>query len=425
VPEAIPFPQPRRSSRASRILNDTTIRSLKPPTTGRVDYFDDLTPGLSLRVTAKNARTWTVFYRNKNGRQKRLTLGRYPAVKLVDARELAREAQRKVAHGGDPVIEKRAAREVLTFGALAKEYIDNYAKPNKRSWQEDERQLNASLLPKWKTRPAAEISAEELLAVLNAKVRAGAPVAAIRLRALVSRIFTFAAGQRLIAPTANPVIGVKKPTKETTRDRVLTHSEIHRLWDACATQNAYVCAWFRLRLVTAQRGGELLQMRWQDIDPKSHFWTIPGEFVKNAHGHRVYLNDTARKTLAGVPKPKKAVWAFPKSFMGDYKHVGRRLAQSTRANIVAEPKANGKARDRADVRGHDLRRTAASLMASGGVPRFVISRMLNHSDEKNITSVYDRYSYDAEKRAAMEFWNRQLSAILKGGSALSVRRFAM
>ena len=55
-----------------------------------------------MRVTAKNARTWTVFYRNKNGRQKRLTLGCYPAVKLVDARELAREPQRKVAHGGDP-----------------------------------------------------------------------------------------------------------------------------------------------------------------------------------------------------------------------------------------------------------------------------------------------------------------------------------
>ena len=62
----------------------------------------------------------------------------------------------------------------------------------------------------------------------------------------------------------------------------------------------------------------------------------------------------------------------------------------------------------------DLRRTAASLMASGGVPRFVISRILNHSEEKDITSVYDRYSYDAEKRAAMEFWNRQLAVVLKG-----------
>jgi integrase len=136
------------------------------------------------------------------------------------------------------------------------------------------------------------------------------------------------------------------------------------------------------------------------------------------------LNVLARKILETVPRAERAVWVFPESLMGDYKQVGRRLAQSTRANIVVEPKTNGKGRDRVDIRGHDLRRTAASLMASGGVPRFVISRILNHSEEKDITSVYDRYSYDAEKRAAMEFWNRPLAAVLKGRSALSGRRFA-
>jgi integrase len=423
VPDALQFPQPARRLERRRIINDTSIRSIKPPASGTVDYFDDLTPGLSLRVTSNDVRTWTVFYRDKNARQKRFTLGRYPAVKLVDARELARDAQRSVAHGGDPVVEKRAARDVLTFEKLAEKYVDDYAKLNKKSWEEDERQINSDLLPKWKSRPAVEIRSEDLLLLLNAKVKNGAPVAANRLRALVSRIFTFGADQRLVPATANPVIGVKKPTKEASRERVLTDDEIRRIWDACDTQNPYVSAWFRLRLVTAQRGGELLQMRWQDIDEKSHFWSIPAEYVKNAHGHRVFLNALARTIIATVPRHEKNVWLFPKPFMGDYKHVGRRLAQSTRANIVVELKSAPGERDTADVRGHDLRRTAASLMASGGVPRFVISRILNHSEEKDITSVYDRYGYDGEKRAAMEFWNRQLSAILKGKSASTVGRF--
>jgi hypothetical protein len=135
-------------------------------------------------------------------------------VKLVDARKLAREAQRSVAKGGDPAVEKKAARDVLTFAGLAKTYIDDYARTKKRSWQEDQRQLDADLLPKWRSRPAGEIKAEDLLAILNAKLRDGSPVAANRLRALVSRMFTFGAEQRLVAPTANPVIGVKKPTKE-------------------------------------------------------------------------------------------------------------------------------------------------------------------------------------------------------------------
>src|SRR5262249_28669068 len=103
-------PAPRRLERR-RIVNDTTIRSIKPPAKGAVDYFDDLTPGLSLRVTSGDVRTWTVFYRDKSPRQKPLALGRYPGVKLVDARELARNAQRSVAHGSDPAVEEtRRAR---------------------------------------------------------------------------------------------------------------------------------------------------------------------------------------------------------------------------------------------------------------------------------------------------------------------------
>src|SRR5205809_5949547 len=144
MPEALQFPRPvsvRLERR--RIINDTSIRSIKPPTKGTVDYFDDLTPGLSLRITSNDVRTWTVFYRDKSGRQKRLSLGRYPAVKLVDARERARDAQSSVSHGGDPAAEKKAAREVLAFDELAQKYIDDYAKPNKKSWQEDHRQLAA------------------------------------------------------------------------------------------------------------------------------------------------------------------------------------------------------------------------------------------------------------------------------------------
>jgi integrase len=224
---------------------------------------------------------------------------------------------------------------VLTFGELAANYIDHHAKPNKKSWAEDQRQLDASLLPKWANRPAADVTAEDLISVLNPRVKAGAPVAANRLRALVSRVYTFGAEQRLVPATANPVIGVKKPTKETTRDRVLTDDEIRRIWEAYGTQNAYVCAWFRRRLVTAQRGGELLQMRWQDIDSKSHFWTIPAEFVKNAQGHRVYLNEAARKVLDEVPRDDDAVWVFPKSRMGDYKHVGRPRSEHAREYPLA------------------------------------------------------------------------------------------
>jgi integrase len=66
-----------------------------------------------------------------------------------------------------------------------------------------------------------------------------------------------------------------------------------------------------------------------------------------------------------------------------------------------------------EFRSHDLRRTAATRMAAAGVPRDHVSRVLNHVEGgPTATRVYDRYSYDAEKRAALDTWQRELRRIL-------------
>ena len=67
----------------------------------------------------------------------------------------------------------------------------------------------------------------------------------------------------------------------------------------------------------------------------------------------------------------------------------------------------------ADVRPHDFRRTAASIMASGGVPRLTISKILNHV-ETSITAVYDRHSYDPEKKTALVWWGSKIDAVISG-----------
>jgi len=60
---------------------------------------------------------------------------------------------------------------------------------------------------------------------------------------------------------------------------------------------------------------------------------------------------------------------------------------------------------------HDLRRTAASQMTSMGVPRLTVSKILNHT-ETGITAVYDRHSYDQEKRDALALWGKKLEQIV-------------
>src|SRR5712691_2369485 len=199
-------------------------------------------PASAFAFSAGAVRAWTLFYR-VNGLQKRYTLGRYPAVSLADARGLAREAQLAVAKGGDPAAAKKAAREVATFGDLAAFYLEQYAKRVKKAWQEDDRIINAELLPRWKNTPASAIIRKDVRAVLNSVVERGAAIMANRVRAVISKMYNWAIQNDIVE--ANPVAGVAKPGREQSRERVLMEDEIRRFWTACDTQTPRVAAWCR------------------------------------------------------------------------------------------------------------------------------------------------------------------------------------
>ena len=66
-----------------------------------------------------------------------------------------------------------------------------------------------------------------------------------------------------------------------------------------------------------------------------------------------------------------------------------------------------------DFTAHDLSRTAASKMTGMGISRMTVSKILNHV-ERGVTAVYDRHSYDKEKREALEAWGHRLQMIVSG-----------
>src|SRR3954467_1203970 len=97
----------------TRKLTDLFVEHVKPPASGRVEYFDASFPGLALRVTDKGAKSWCVFYRF-HGRLRRFTIGTYPALKPAPARRAAGDALDKVRNDIDPAEEKRARRDERT-----------------------------------------------------------------------------------------------------------------------------------------------------------------------------------------------------------------------------------------------------------------------------------------------------------------------
>jgi integrase len=156
---------------------------------------------------------------------------------------------------------------------------------------------------------------------------------------------------------------------------------------------------FKLRLITAQRGVEVLMMRWEEIE--GDWWTIPAEVAKNGRSHRVPLSAPALPLLEELREAaEESRWVFPSPKGGDrpigyVQKAAEKLVMDTGVEFVP----------------HDLRRTAASHMTSMGVPRLVVSKILNHV-ESGVTAIYDRHSYDAEKREALARWGERLESIL-------------
>ena len=392
------------------MLTDRQVAAIKP-TTARVEYVDEKVPGLALRVTPNGAKNWTVRYRHR-GRLRRLTLGSTSVIPLVKARERVRDLLHEASKGADPATEKQAGRKAETVGDLAALYIEKWAKPRKRSWKADDNLLRKKVLPTWRHRAIADITRQDVRGLVEDVAETGAPIVANRVAALLSKMFAFALDRDLV--TASPAVRIARPGHERQRDRVLSEDELRTLWQEFDALDKPMAAFYKLRLLTAQRGGEVTSMRWQDLDLPNAWWTIPAGVSKNRLAHRVPLSRTA-VTLIEALRTAAMDTVFVLGAASRTKGAGARgkRQQSEAAATFTVP----------DFRGHDLRRTAASMMASGGIPRLTISKILNHV-ERSVTAVYDRHSYDAEKRAALDWWDAKLRAILNSQDSANVLPFA-
>jgi integrase len=387
-------------------FNAAWIKFLKPTSNVQTDYFDKALPGFFLRVSPAGRKSFGVMYRH-SGRVRRMTLGTCPPMKLKDARRDATEKLRQAARGEDPATKKAEDRQADAFKTLAADYLERYAKIKKKTWKEDDRIIKNKLLPKIGSIRAKDVTRAQVREILEEIART-APIEANRVLACIRKIYNWAISEDLVE--ANPCDHISAPGEERQRDRVLTEDEIKTLWKDLDNEQLPVASTFKLRLLTAQRGGEVLSVEWKELDLDNAWWTIPAEKTKNGLAHRVPLSPPAVRIFRELRKEqdesktrKDSSWVFPaRRFEGDNDHLD------------TVQKAVERIRERTKIENftaHDLRRTAASLMTGMGIPRLTVQKILNHV-EPGVTAVYDRHSYDKEKREALEAWNRRLMVSL-------------
>ena len=278
-----------------RVLSNRFRETVKAGTK-RVDVRDASFPGFGVRITTRGRKTFVYNYR-WGLEQRREVLGTFPATPLARAREKAMDILRLIEEGVDPTQQRR--RSIITVDEAVADFVRTYAKPRNKSYRAAERILNRELVSVLGERDIRTITKADILAIVDAACERGAPYQANRIHAHTRKFLNNCAQRGLI--DANPILGISAPNRERARDRVLSDDELARIVKAAKAEPFPFGPFVLLLLSTAQRRGEIAQMRRSHIDRDAAIWEIPAEFSKNGKANTVPLTPFALRVLETVP----------------------------------------------------------------------------------------------------------------------------
>lgn len=379
-------------------LSDFTLQKLQPPSEGQIVYWDPVLKGFGIRISYNGTKSWTVLTR-LHGKQIRVTLGSYPRIGLKRARELAYDVLDKADRGEDPrqSVGRNSRSDRGTIASVIDLFIERYARPKNRTWRDTRNLFARNVTPVWGHRQIDSITKKDVNLLLVEICERGSPLTSNRVHSAVRKFFNWCVEEDLLA--ASPVYGVRPKARETQRDRVVTDTELPKIWAACDEIGWPFGPLVQLLALTGQRRSEVAQMYWAELDLDQGMWSIPRERSKNDRANEVPLSAPALEIIKGLPRYDDLVFTVTGvTPVSGFPRAKRRLDEISGVT---------------DWRFHDLRRTAATGMARMAVPPHVIEKVLNHSSGavSGVAAIYNRYGYLDEKRAALDEWAQHVVQI--------------
>jgi integrase len=398
---------------SKRVLTNKGVENAKPGPDGRgYERADAGLPGFFLNVQASGHRSFVLRYRF-GGRTRKWTLGSYPQISLEMARKLAREGLGQLARGIDPGAMKAASRRPggssgtpRTVDKLIEEFLELHVRKQCRpsTSKSYERLLRKEVLPIWRGFDATAIRRADVRLLIEG-IATDRPVLANRMLAIIAKLFSWAVERDLVEN--NPTAGVKK-SEESTRERVLSDSELKLLLDAVdALPSPVEQQYMHTLILMLQRRSEIAGMTWSEVDLAGRSWTLPSGRSKNKRSHRLPLSDAVTKILEA--RPKDTAFVFPNARgsapFADFSKLKRELDRRIAAANGGAPIPQWGL--------HDIRRSGTSVMPRLKVDVVTADKILSHKSSvlKGAAETYQRYTFEAEMRTALEAWAGHLTAI--------------
>lgn len=390
-------------------LSDVAIRAAKPGPKP-VKLSDER--GLFLLVQPSGGKLWRLKYRIA-GKEKKLSLGRYPDVALKDARERSAEARKLIAAGIDPSEKKRidrldaTLRAATTFTAVAEEYIAKSEREGRAAVTVGKARWLLSLLaPALGTRPIDEISPMELLAALKKIEARGHLETARRMRSFASRVFRYAVSTaRASVDPAAALRGALVAPVATHHAAILDTRGVGALLRAIGGYDGQPMTQLALQLAphVFVRPGELRQAEWTEIDLEAAVWKIAASKMKMRQPHLVPLSRQAIELLrAAEALTGRHRYVFASLYPGN-----RPMSENT---INAALRRLGYTGD--EMTAHGFRAMASTLLnESGKWNPDAIERALAHKASDGVRGAYHRGAHWAERVEMAQWWSDYLDLL--------------
>jgi integrase len=391
-------------------LTKSAIDALPTPEK-EIVYWDQTLPGFGLKITPKGRKVFIVLYRSAGGgsRLRKYTIGPYGRITLHNARIEAQKVLAARLDGRDPAAEKLEARRRLTADTVL-EVIGLYGKQHlsqRRSGREVMQILQRNLVEHVGSRSVHAISKRDVIDLVNAVVERGSPVAANKTLKVVKSFFNWCVGRVILE--RSPCEGIRMPTIERARDRVLTDTELAAIIRAARQMSGPYGAIVEILALTGQRRSEVARMSWDEVDLDRRIWALPATRTKNDRPHIVQLSDPAVAVIGDQRRSGRFVFSTSGvTPLGDFSSQKRRLDDL--CSVLR-------------WRLHDLRRTMVSGMARHGVAPHVADKILNHvgGTISGVAAVYQRHEFLKERRDALESWGAHVVGLLRESEVLELK----
>ena len=385
-------------------LSDAAVRQSIP---GPKPYKRSDGGGLYLLITPSGGKLWRWKYRY-GGKEKVMSFGAYPAVKLATVRSLCRDAQELLASGVDPMAQRKAEKQAneLTFEVVARKWYEHWKSERTEKHAMDVwRRLEADVFPVLGDVAVSDLTAAQVRDCVKAIEKRGALDIAKRQLQKCSQIMRWAVANDLAE--RNPVADVRpSDILPGRKKRNYARLDTRDLPTLLHDMDAYVGGEhtrlaLQLMALTFVRTGELIGARWDEFDLAQARWNIPAERMKMKAPHIVPLSVQA---LAVLEKLQAISYGREYVFPAD---TGKPTHMSNNTILYALYRMGYRGR----MTGHGFRGVASTILHEQGWPHEHIELQLAHQERDETSGAYNHALYLVPRSKMMQHWADYLDSL--------------